>query len=681
MSLLLTPCDTGIFLKPCDSGIFLKPCPIACWVAAIVIIGTEPTCDSPTDPDNDSDDDSVIGGPGDFDFDAGTLAQLPGGGRGSNALANSVAGGFVTIRSNSPPGTVLALPITIPYYYGTCVDPTANSATLSKTLNVTVGASAGWSNITTYTENGWTFRVWMSSAALPAGVISPMPAPPVITTPPWCEWSDEWGIYLGDTTCGSSGASPIHLFDTSFMTALVAQLNSDAGTNGNGAGILPFFSLSGNAAISTTMAQFIQSVGGANFMKVTDAPLVLQGMGQTGFNVLNVDSIGAGFPDVPSGPNVFKLPSFNRCAYTPPSSHTTDDIFDLTVTNYNPYTGNAVDGTHTNCDGQVEGDTAPAIDLVGGDPSGCGEQLFYSSLSRLSFGVYKFTGCQFQCQAGSRQIEVGPAHQQPFSFPLGGQYVTTVMVPSGPITVTAGAPNCTDMPQSGSPTYPVFYFRVNEPLLIAGQPIMGRILDYMGNSCLFNVCLTATNNLTLYWLDNGGNAVSTPAFTGTTTQPAVAGVASFPGVSLYALGGLGADQFTWTKGYKLSVQDPLGFLGLSGNHNSWYLAAGFTCGLAFETLPTITHGVAATIKVDLVDYSGSPINPDVTQDDVTLSGSFTGSPMTVTPSGGVASFTVTFPSAGTSTLTAATSGVTYYGPGSPAPGQSDPAITTSVTVT
>ena len=643
---LLQQCSTGShFLQPCSPGShFLQPCP-ARWVACVLVISSGPC--------------------------------------GAASAEASVVGARITVRSASPTGTTLTIPFSVTYYYGAqtgtgCTAPenwcdtvTPLQGTLSQSISLVVGTGSGsWAAGPTWSQDSRKFRSYWAGANLLPGTISAEPAPPVISgNPPLLEWTPEWCVNLdsfggagGFVHSCSSGLFPIWWEDPSLMSMVASDLNGDPlltciVRNGG----LNYDPTPGSNMYQQTIFE-CQSV-----YKVSDPPLVIQ---PSGSNSLNAGTSAFG--------GTIKA-SYNRAAYTMPAGpKTTDDTFDLTVTFYNPYTANAVDGTHGDCDAQWEVDTEPGIDLVGGDPTSCGEAIQYSSITRTSYGVYVIHGVQFFCQAGSRQLEVWPDHEHT-SFAR----VTSVKVPSGAITITAGLPYTCDMPQ-GYPTNQTdhaYYYRCNQPIQILGADVYARLLDQVGFQCLFNVCVSRTDNQTIGSFQNSGNAFSTSTLHGTLTQPSVSGVATFPGIYLTGLGGKGQDA-TWSHGYGLFVHPPTSY---TRNPNGDNVNIGLTCGLAFEDAPslTIAHGTTYAIKVDLVDYNGALINPNLVQDALTLTdggSGFTGAG-TATPSGGVASFTGSFPTAGNYTLSVSTSGVTYYGPGSPAPGYTDNAVTLPVTVT
>lgn len=571
--------------------------------------------------------------------------------------------------------------VSIPYHYGSLggsgsgqygeCDP-GSPATFSHTINFTIGTdTGGWVAGTTWTENARVFRLYYNLKNVPAGTVSAMPAAPVISgNPPFCEWTDEWCVnidnFVGSTHGGPSvthscdaGIFPIWWEDHNLMTMVASDLNGDP------------------------LHDCVYRNGGSNYDPTPGSAMWQQTLFLTIPNMYKINDTAqqpSGSNDLNAGDTFGRWASYNRFAYTPPSGPlTTDQTFNLTVTAYNPYSGNAVDGTHGDCDGQFEIDTVPGIDLVGGDPSSCGEAIAATATgpTRVSFGVYSWTGLRFFCQAGTRQFEVWADHEITSLIP-----VTQVKVPSGGITINPGAPNCVDMPQgtlSDSISH-AYYLRCNEPLHdVFGADLYWRILDAVGNTCLFNVCTSDNSDaLTIALGDSSGNAFITGVLNGTLTRTASSGIATFPGLSIKGLGGKGQDA-TETDGYTVYFSSG-GGLSTSSNANGYFIFINCTTGLAFETIPTITHGVAATIKVDLVDYNGSLINPDRFQDQLTLTGGFTGGTQTVTPSGGVATFTITYTSAGSDTLSVSTSGVHYYGPGSPAPGYSDPAVTKHVTI-
>lgn len=696
-------CEGEPYAQACaDGSPYAKACTEpGCWVAGIICMaGT--SCPNPfyVPGDNEAGADSdanegSIGGGVDQD-DCPTLFSF----RGSAAA---------TIRSSSPAGTVLSISFDININASECGD---SSGTKTLTFSLTVGSDSGgtWSRGPSFAAFGATIQTWIVTRQIPAGTISATPAPPVIVDhPPFCEWSDEWCDFFKWGTIGapyipSCGTSimPWDWGDPALFSDAASWANALCGLSGPCANYYGTSTIVGNTdfegAVNYVGTRLLPSSG--NFYKIDDPPLTVE---QPTFNVLNASFIPSGgvgeqFPDVPSGPNVAKIPSFNRCAFTPPAGPlTTDDLFDLESDNYNPYNATAVDGTHGDCGGQAEADTMPYIALDGGDA--CGEGVYVGSglgspagnPTRLSYGKYKWTNLRLNCQAGPRSFSCAPFHLQPGGSTLAGSYVTSVPVSSGSIMVNPGAPANLDMPQgfhfNQDPGCPLLWFRINQPLVISGADVIARILDQVGETCPFNVCTgDSTDTILLTLFDNTTGAWSGPVLNGTVLRTVAAGIADFPGLSVTGLGPGSATSNTCVYNYGICASSPTSpGLGTS-SYNGGCLGIGLTAGLAFHGGNTLSvaHGVPVTIEVDLVDYGGATISP-ATPDPITLADGSPASGFTglgsVTPTAGVALFSGTFPTPGTYVLSASTAGTNYYGPGSPAPGQTDPAITITVTVT
>lgn len=381
--------------------------------------------------------------------------------------------------------------------------------------------------------------------------------------------------------------------------------------------------------------------------------------------------------------------TFPWFSFTPPAGPiTVDTTFVLTGCQaYDAMSGLISDGSHTTGDDTYRTyddlDVQPAIELVG---AGVDESMDISSASRNSFGNYDLSG-RFYCLAGTRKFNV-------FGMNLFGlvSVPSKVNHQSPGISVGAGSASngYVDLPPPDL-AFDTFYWRIGQPITIAARDagngdmvtnVVARILDRCGAADTFNRIPTATNSVTIGLNDAGGNAWTSPSLGGVSlTQAAVAGLADFTGLTATALG----------NNYSIALVTPSSpfsgaFPRQSTNANWHEFPVGFTTGLKFAAGPTLTvaHGVTVNLVVGLVDYAGTAINPTV-QDGLTLAAGgsgFTGAG-TLTPSGGLATFTGTFPTPGTYTLSVSTSGVTYYGPGTTygTPPFSDPAVTISVTVT
>lgn len=342
-----------------------------------------------------------------------------------------------------------------------------------------------------------------------------------------------------------------------------------------------------------------------------------------------------------------------KAIFTSPSDPiTTDTRFDLDVTYKDLYNNDVVDGSRVNpswllrdTDGHYDDDHRWADVDAEPDLRAITGAFEYTSVVRNSFGNYTITGVRLAKKGAAIQFAVWARRLSGTLEPM--VHWETL---SRKINVGSGAPAyCGFEGNSG------LIVKINETILDGVNPLHGEILDAADTDWgERNVCDGATNVIAVALDEWMSNAVIGAVLSGTASKPSVDGRADFNDLSTNGLG----------RGYRLNFTSS----GLGNSFLGWQLYFNVVVDLAYEALPTVHAGVPCSINVDLVDFFGSLVNP-ATQDDVTLSGAFTGSPVTVTPSAGVASFNVTFPAAGVHTIEAATSGVTYDGPGTnPGPG-------------
>jgi hypothetical protein len=298
---------------------------------------------------------------------------------------------------------------------------------------------------------------------------------------------------------------------------------------------------------------------------------------------------------------------------------------------------------------ETDQDTVPTAELDGaaGD-----EFITWNSISRTSFGHYKFNQLQFVCRAPTtRRINLWANRQ----FTGGAQAYRNApwKAQSTAIAVTIGPADCVDVVATGGspPHYGLAPVKAGSTILgPSSAALRARILDICGESADFNVVPTAINTVVAALGSSGTNFFTTPTLHGTTSRAAVAGLADFNDLYILGIG----------RHYKLTFTSAGLVVGLNGNK---FDEISIYPDLVFEALPTIHAGVACTIKVDLVDAFGAALVPSAA-DSLTLSGagSFSGFG-SVAPVAGVASFTGTFPAAGTYAIQVVTSGTNYDGPG------------------
>jgi hypothetical protein len=343
-----------------------------------------------------------------------------------------------------------------------------------------------------------------------------------------------------------------------------------------------------------------------------------------------------------------KKRAFNRAVFGDlPTPKTTDDTWTLNILAYNPFTWNRVDGTHPHADEQEEDvDTEPRRELYIIAGENVGDNIAMS-LVRNSFGDYTAT-FQMTCKAGTRKFKIFYQRERLTNIP-----VTEWKVDTTEIVVTHGTAKRIAFKKIFA-NYP-YKYQIGEVIQIDGEDVTGIILDLMGAPSFnrkYNTVLNATNSVDLEFEDNGGNAISSPSLNGTYPKNAVAGVATFDDLAAVALG----------RNYTIRMV----VSGLSGSINTdWFheFYPQFYIGLEFSDPGTVVNGVPALITVTLKDADGNTVSPD-TVDDLTLDCLESGVTGLgdATPVLGVATWLVTFPSAGTYTLTVVTSGDTYDGP-------------------
>lgn len=530
-----------------------------------------------------------------------------------------------SIRSEQSSGSSLVLPLAIKYRQADCVTDAVTAETF--TLTVGLDTAGSWIKLGTVGTSPL-LHVYIAayipetSPASPKSPICSIPeyAPPLISA--FASFPSD--PHLGDCP------GPIRWRD------VVPLAEADVGPLpdvGNGTGL--YIGRGFGNGITTVNRGYC------------DPPLTLSPAVGPSACVLNVYN----------QPTV-KFRSFNRADFTDPASPlTTDTTFNLDVTFRNPITGLLVDGTHLFDDNQEDDiDTLPSADLA--TVVGLHEAMQWSSITRVSFGVYRFNNMHFHAAKGVRRFRVWGDHQ------FGSiKAVTKFQIESGDITLNAGAKAFVDVTHPSFSLLP-FRFKVNEVLAFSGGPIYGRILDALGDTELYNVVDGVTDTVNAALIDDGGNAIAAPVLNGTVAQACVNGIATFADLAPYGLG----------RSYEIEMTS--GALGGSHNANWHSFPIEIVADLAFQALPTINAGVATSILVDIVDAFGSLVSPD-TIDNLTLSGAgaFTGFG-TVTPVAGTATFPGNFPAAGTYLIQVETSGVTYDGPGT----ASIPVRTISVTV-
>lgn len=573
---------------------------------------------------------------------------------------------WYTIRSSQEPGATLSLPWKFYYYsgtFGSCGSGSSTTGTLS--LNVGTDTNGKWIALSPIVTGitGLTIYPYLNA-------FSPDPVPlgtgdlSSFVYPNWCGPPEACiPVYWENgMTAGTTGAceypnlftpGQVHLQD------LIPILDTLFGTPH------PAFSPAGCVPSGTTSGDYYYlgkpqpcATGAGSAFQVCDSP-VTQALCLPSANSCVLNGIATANKLVNQHP---------RYVWTTPAGPlTTDSTFNLVVTAYNPFTGNAIDGTHSaptypNNSSEADVDIDPTMDVFPPliDPD---ETMQWSSITRVSYGVYQFNNVKFYATAGTRQFEVWGNVQHGGSTPC-----SPFKIPSNTIVLTAGNAGWVDLPPP-NPSFTPVQYKINQTISISGNPVKARVLDRCGQFDVFNVVPTATNAISLILIDDGSNDWNSPTLNGTTTQSAVAGIASFSNLSATALG----------KNYHLSEQSPPA-VGLGQSHNAnWHsFPISIVCDLAFETLPTIHAGVATTIKVDIIDANAAVINPP-TNDNLTLSGagSFTGFG-TVTPVAGTASFNGNFPAAGTFAIQVVTSGTHYDGPGTGSPTINP--VTISVTV-
>lgn len=537
-------------------------------------------------------------------------------------VASAIGWQMITIRSTTAPGSLIEIPITPLYFVEPC-DGTSARADEAVDVRVGTDTKGKWRHLAAISiAESNVIHVFMAS-------YQPSDDPDWFSVTPVCDVPEyAVPIFVEYTTFPTDprinrNAGPIKWRDVVPLAEAAVGAMPDVGY-GTGLYIGRGFGLDENYAYKdppTTLVPFLPTSGG------------------NALNAYTQDSR--------------KYRAFNKAVYaTPGPTITADDLVDINVQFVNPFTGNNIDGTHALSDAQeTDVESLPAVELVSLlDPA---ESLHVASFTNPAFGQWTINDLQFRVKAGTHRIRIWGDHEPSSFIPI-----THYKIESGDIIVTAGAPAYVDL-KPIDPSFAPVPLQMRATILDAGAALLAHVMDYLGHFNLWNVCPSATNNVTISLIDGGGNAIASPVLNGTTTQAAVAGVASFGDLDASALG----------RNYKLRVSST----GLSQSHNAnWFeFDLELWIGLAFEAIPTINAGVPCSIKVDLKDALGNTVSPS-TVDDLTLSGagSFTGFG-TVTPVAGVATFTGTFPAAGTYAIQVVTSGATYDGP----------PTTTAITVT
>jgi hypothetical protein len=346
-----------------------------------------------------------------------------------------------------------------------------------------------------------------------------------------------------------------------------------------------------------------------------------------------------------------RVRSFNEPIFSDPSSpRSVDDAFNINVTYRNPFTGLTVDGTHYYGDAQdCDYDTNPNIELA--DPKDEDSVIMDvgGGVDRLGFGSYRYNNVRFKCKAGFRRFEIWPAFVEGSFSP-----VTQVRKASGYIEVTPGvaAYYGFEDPQVAIGYAEPNIYKAGEVLYNPrGGPLRALIFDRVGQDLPYNIAPASSHAATFSLRDWGGNHYASPEITGTLVKVAVNGVIELTDLKVKGLG----------RNY--SVQMNVAGLSPSGSDYYELLDIEIKCGLKYHVMGPVAAGQSISIKVDIVDADGNLLVPS-TADNLTLSGggSFTGYG-SQTPVGGTATFSGSFPTAGTYLVKCKTSGTRYDGPG------------------
>lgn len=525
---------------------------------------------------------------------------------------------LVSIRSTSPNGTTLSVPIALSYLEGDC----STTVSFSTTVDVLVGrdTKGKWVRLPDFTHSGVTYLCFLAGYKIHDPNYCDenefaTPFPPYAGTGAWTD-------YDNFVTPG-----PIKWRE-------VVQLVQ---------GILPVWT---GGMIGPSQESIDTALGSPPYKRLVSLRAVRDDLG----TVTHIDAATSAEGEL----NVFnnnpslKKRSYNRAVFTTPAGPFPGDgatTFNLDIQFVNPFTGANIDGTHTGDDtSDKDIDTDPGIVLV--DPAFDEEVFRSATITRLGFGHYRLNNVGFFCQKGVRRFAVFPNQEHTVHANVSRHHVL-----SGNITIEAGAAEVIDvLPPGTSPNYPT-------PVLAAeilndhGGDIVARILDDAGDFEFWNVVDSATDTLTAVLSQPGTNYLGSPSLLGTTSQAAVLGLANFNDLAIHGLGRHYRITFTGTG------------LSESGNDHGGHIDLNVACDLSFQSLPTIHAGVPCSILVDIVDALGGALTPS-SPDQLTLSGggSFSGFGA-ATPSGNTATFTGTFPAAGTYSIQVVTSGTNYDGPG------------------